>query len=117
MQTSTRASWDAWCVVRAVGAGRQIGREAAGQVEQKAACIGHDAARRGDVIEEPTATIGVEIVLAHPAARFGRMNDARASDVDRDVIDAAVILEHHEVARRQRIQIRTYAVADARLIA
>ena len=51
------------------------------------------APHRHNVVHEPRAALGRQIVVAHAAAARRRMNDAIAAGVDRHVADAAVVRE------------------------
>ena len=55
---------------------------------------GVHASRGHEMVDEPLAALRGQIVVAHAAAGCRRVNDAIAADVDRDVVDAAVVLEH-----------------------
>ena len=90
--------------------------ETASEIEQHSARIGSDTSRRDHVIGEPAAALRRQVIVANAAAARARVNDAIAPRVDRDVVYATVLLEHHEIARRDRVPIRRDRLTDFRLL-
>jgi hypothetical protein len=67
--------------------------------------VRHDATRGDHALGEPTATLALEVVVAHAAAARARVDDAPAPGVDRHVVDPrAVVREEQEVACAQRLE-------------
>ena len=104
-------------MVRTIHITRDVRVVSAGKVEQQSTEIWRHSARRDQVVGEPAATVRGQVVESDTTASLRRVNDSSAADVDRNMINSAIILEHQEIARRDGAPIGAYTFSNASLVA